>query len=225
MTIQKVTAFITRERPTGRQLLLFQHPQAGVQLPAGTVDEGEAWETAVLREAYEETGLTHLTIHRYLGQINNELAAGEAILNQDSHIFSQPDETSLPFAPLFSRGMTFAVGEQNGRFDNAQGRRFHHILYTEYDQLPNPTHITLHIDGWLPSERLSWRKTRHYVHLLCHEATPDRWTLPSDRGHVFTPFWADLQPKPAVVAPQNRWLDDVYDLLLADGASPGGSSG
>ncbi len=100
MTIHKVTAFITRTGRQGQpQLLLFQHPQAGVQLPAGTVDEGEAWVTAVLREAFEETGLTHLTIHRHLGQIDNELAPGEAILNQDSRIFSQPDETSLPFAP------------------------------------------------------------------------------------------------------------------------------
>ncbi|MCC6607160.1 MAG: NUDIX domain-containing protein [Anaerolineae bacterium] len=207
MTIHKVTAFITRSGRQGQpQLLLFQHPQAGVQLPAGTVDEGEVWETAVLREAFEETGLTQLTIHRYLGKIDNELAPGEAILNQDSHIFSQPDVQSLPFAPLFTRGMTFVVGERNGRF--------RHIIYQEYDQLPNPQTITLHIDGWLPEARLSWRKTRHYVHLHCHEKTADRWTLPSDRSHRFTPFWADLQPKPTVVQPQNRWLDDVYDLLF-----------
>ncbi|WP_420631135.1 NUDIX domain-containing protein [Candidatus Leptofilum sp.] len=206
MTIHKVTAFITRERPKGRQLLLFQHPQAGVQLPAGTVDEGEDWQTAVLREAQEETGLTQLTIHCYLGKIENELAAGEAILNQDSHIFSQPDESSLPFVPLLSRGMTFEVGSVNGRF--------HPVTYTEYDQLPNPTQITLYIDGWLPSERLSWRKTRHYAHLHCHENTPDRWTLLSDRNHTFAPFWANLQPKPSVVHPQNRWLDDVYVDLI-----------
>ena len=206
MTIHKVTAFISRERLEGRQILLFQHPQAGVQIPAGTVDEGEDWETAVLREATEETGLTQLTIHRYLGQIENELVAGEAILNQNSHIFSQPDATSLPFAPLMSRGMTFEVGEQRGNF--------HHIRYTEYDQLPNPTKITLYIDGWLPSERLSWRKTRHYVHLHCYEETPDRWTLPGDRNHLFAPFWANLQPKPAIVSPQNRWLDEVYEMLL-----------
>lgn len=212
MTIHKVTAFITRTGRQGQpQLLLFQHPQAGVQLPAGTVDEGEAWATAVLREAYEETGLTHLTIHRYLGKIENELAAGEAILNQDSHIFSQPDVQSIPFAPLFTRGMTFAVGE---RVEEGNGR-FYHITYTEYDQLPNPTHITLTIDGWLPEERLSWRKSRHYVHLHCHEETADRWSLPGDRSHLFTPFWADLQPKPAIISPQNRWLDHVYDQLFS----------
>ena len=41
-TIQKVTGFITRGRSDGgHDLLVFQHPSAGVQLPAGTVEEGE----------------------------------------------------------------------------------------------------------------------------------------------------------------------------------------
>ncbi len=207
MTIHKVTAFITRERPTGRQLLLFQHPQAGVQLPAGKGDAGEDWQTAVLREAHEETGLNQLTIHRYLGQLDNELTPGEMILNCDCQVLSQPDAAAIPFAPLFTRGYTFTVGERNGRF-----RR---VTYLEYDQLPHPQTITLYIDGWLPEECLSARKTRHYVHLHCHEVTPERWSLPGDNHHIFTPFWANLQPKPTIIPPQNRWLDDVYDQLLA----------
>lgn len=207
MTIHKVTAFITREAPHGRQLLLFRHPQAGIQIPAGTVDEGEDWQTAVLREASEETGLTQLSLHRYLGRIENELAANEAILNQDCQILSQPDTQSLPFAPWFTRGMTFTVGVQNGRF--------RHITYTEYDQLPTPQMITLHIDGWLPESSLSYHKTRHYAHLLCQQPTPDTWSLPADRSHTFAPFWANLVPKPHVIPPQDRWLDDVYPSLLA----------
>ena len=207
MTVHKVTAFITRRGPAGQpQLLLFQHPQAGVQIPAGTVEAGEDWPTAVLREATEETGLTQLTIQRKLGQIDNELAADEMILKRDCHILSQPDEHSLPFQPLFSRGYTFKVGQVNGRFRQ--------VTYLEYDQLPNPQAITLYIDGWLPSDALSAVKTRHYVQLTCQETTPDRWSLPGDNNHIFSPFWADLRPKPTVVAPQNRWLDDVYALLL-----------
>lgn len=207
MTVHKVTAFITRTGPAGQpQLLLFQHPQAGVQLPAGTVDEGEDWQTAALREAREETGLTQLTLHCYLGQIENELAPEEMILNRDSQILSQPDEDSLPFAPLFTRGNTFKVGEVNGRFRQ--------VTYLEYDQLPSPQAITLYIVGWLPEDSLSRHKTRHYVHLLCSEDTPDHWSLPGDNNHIFTPFWANLRPKPPVTSPQNRWLDDVYEMLL-----------
>ena len=54
--IQKVIAYITN----GRRLLVFRDtdfPEAGIQVPAGTVDAGEAPQTAVMREAQEETGL------------------------------------------------------------------------------------------------------------------------------------------------------------------------
>jgi 8-oxo-dGTP pyrophosphatase MutT (NUDIX family) len=64
---QKVVAYITN----GRRLLVFEHtefPEAGIQVPAGTVDPGEDPQTAVLREAYEETGLLHLELVRALGK-------------------------------------------------------------------------------------------------------------------------------------------------------------
>ena len=35
--VEKVTAFVTRQTADGFDLLLFQHPSAGIQLPAGTV--------------------------------------------------------------------------------------------------------------------------------------------------------------------------------------------
>ena len=67
----KVFAYITH----GERLLLFSHPfspEAGIQVPAGTVEKGEAWETAVLREAYEETGLPDLKIVRHLGDVQHQ---------------------------------------------------------------------------------------------------------------------------------------------------------
>ena len=60
--IQKVAAYITCEN----QLLVFTHvdyPQAGIQVPAGTVAEEESLDDAVLREAFEETGLPNLQIN------------------------------------------------------------------------------------------------------------------------------------------------------------------
>jgi 8-oxo-dGTP pyrophosphatase MutT (NUDIX family) len=70
---EKVVAYITRRR----RLLVFTHrdfPEAGVQVPAGTVEAGEAGEVAVLREAHEETGLDDLTLVRYLGERWHDLA-------------------------------------------------------------------------------------------------------------------------------------------------------
>ncbi|TAL30294.1 MAG: NUDIX domain-containing protein [Alphaproteobacteria bacterium] len=64
--VQKVVAYIT----LGDRLLVFtqrDYPDAGVQVPAGTVETGEPIYTAVLREAEEETGLKNLKLVKYLG--------------------------------------------------------------------------------------------------------------------------------------------------------------
>jgi 8-oxo-dGTP pyrophosphatase MutT (NUDIX family) len=64
---EKVIAYITR----GDQLLVFSQPngiEAGIQVPAGTMEPGETPEAAVLREAFEETGLAGLEIVSFLGE-------------------------------------------------------------------------------------------------------------------------------------------------------------
>lgn len=67
-TVKKVVAYITR----GDELLVFTHrdiPEAGMQVPAGTVEMDETPGAAVLREVHEETGLplTAVRIAAYLG--------------------------------------------------------------------------------------------------------------------------------------------------------------
>ncbi|MDX1689345.1 MAG: NUDIX domain-containing protein [Candidatus Promineifilaceae bacterium] len=65
-TIQKAVAYITcREH-----LLVFRQPEspeAGIQVPAGTIEPDESPARAVLREAHEETGLDDLAIRTSLG--------------------------------------------------------------------------------------------------------------------------------------------------------------
>ncbi len=63
---RKVFAYIT----SGRSLLLLaqpDHPEAGIQVPAGTMRPGEPVIAAALREAWEETGLADLEPVRVLG--------------------------------------------------------------------------------------------------------------------------------------------------------------
>lgn len=206
LAIHKVTAFITRERPGGRELLVFQHPTAGIQLPAGTVEAGESPETAVLREVTEETGLTQVNIIRYLGQMENELAPNERVLTRPIQIRSTPDLTSLPFKKMFTRGVTVQFEAQQGSFTI--------VSYLEYDRFPDPTCIDFQIIGWVPNEAVSSKKPRHFFHLNCVEETAVSWSLPTDNNHIFAPFWAPLTPKPALVPPQQKWLDIVYDQFF-----------
>ena len=69
--ISKVFAYITHRN----RLLVFRHldvPEAGFQVPAGTVKANEDLMAAVLREAQEETGLPELKVKEFLGeQIRN----------------------------------------------------------------------------------------------------------------------------------------------------------
>lgn len=63
---EKAVAYITH----GDRLLVFLHPgipEAGVQVPAGTIQPGEDPAAAALREAREETGLERLHLVRFLG--------------------------------------------------------------------------------------------------------------------------------------------------------------
>ena len=58
---EKVYAYIVKDH----RLLVFRHiqfPEAGLQVPGGTVEEGEPLEEAVLREATEESGLEGLRL-------------------------------------------------------------------------------------------------------------------------------------------------------------------
>ncbi len=71
---RKVYAYITH----GNRLLVFRHrdaPEAGVQVPGGTLEEGEAAETGMMREVLEETGLTDLRLGSCLGEVVHPLPA------------------------------------------------------------------------------------------------------------------------------------------------------
>jgi len=84
--IRKVVAYITQ----GDQLLVFSHPhhpEAGIQVPAGTVEEGESPREAVLREAREETGLDGLEIRSYLGLQEYDLSAYGRSEVEERHFF------------------------------------------------------------------------------------------------------------------------------------------
>ena len=66
MTIlNKVIIYITRPSAAGDELLVFDHrgmPEAGTQVPAGSVEDGESSEAAAVRELHEESGLSDIAL-------------------------------------------------------------------------------------------------------------------------------------------------------------------
>jgi 8-oxo-dGTP diphosphatase len=69
----KVFAYITNRN----RLLVFVHPfapEAGIQVPAGTVKTNELPEEAVSREAFEETGLSDLIVDGFLGEHERDVS-------------------------------------------------------------------------------------------------------------------------------------------------------
>jgi 8-oxo-dGTP pyrophosphatase MutT (NUDIX family) len=83
----KVLCYIVR---AGR-LLVFRHTdysceQVGIQVPAGTIRAGEAPESAAVREATEETGLTGLRVARKLGVAEYDISPYRPEI-QRRHVF------------------------------------------------------------------------------------------------------------------------------------------
>jgi len=69
-----VYAYIT----WGNHLLVFRHvdyPDAGIQVPGGTVEPGESFKVALMREVREETGLTDCTLMGLLGEQERDMSS------------------------------------------------------------------------------------------------------------------------------------------------------
>jgi 8-oxo-dGTP pyrophosphatase MutT (NUDIX family) len=196
--IEKVTAFITRESGDGHDLLLFKHPNAGIQIPAGTVEDNETPEEAVLREVSEETGLTSLSVGQYLGCREDRLPEGQRILVESTKVYARPDVTSFDWAHLRKGILVTLSGRRIGGFSQ--------VTYDELDRVPNPSYVTMRITGWVPDTVLVVTRRRHFFHLEFDGQSEERWTVYSDY-HDFALFWAPLEALPKIIHPQDEWLE------------------
>ncbi|EPD50346.1 hypothetical protein HMPREF1210_02917 [Paenisporosarcina sp. HGH0030] len=71
-TKRKVLAYITKGQAPNLELLVFEHkehPEAGLQVPAGTIEEDEQLIDALYREINEETGITRDNLS-FIGKIH-----------------------------------------------------------------------------------------------------------------------------------------------------------
>jgi ADP-ribose pyrophosphatase YjhB (NUDIX family) len=110
MMKHKVLAYITRRNADRTQVLVFDHrdaPEAGTQVPAGTVEPGEPVEQALFREVEEESGLrpAQLRLVRKVAEVD------EPDFDQRRHIFHLEAASDLPEAWTHTVG---GHGEDSG---------------------------------------------------------------------------------------------------------------
>lgn len=214
-TLDKVSAFITREGAAGRELLVFRHdnPAAGVQVPAGTVDPGEPPDQAVLREAWEESGLGALRIVRPLGLLVEDLPAGIYALAEACTFLQAPDPAAPPQDLGLGRGTTLGRGAyvtlEQVVAEWAQ------VTFADDDPASDPPYQPVLTTGWVPTARLAARLARHQFHLISTEPIPDAWTTLAEGRYHFHFYWVPLTPRPHLSPWQDRWLAAVYAALLS----------
>ena len=195
IVIEKVTAFVTRPTEAGLELLLLEHPFAGIQIPAGTVED-ETPEEAVLREVAEETGIDSATIRRHLGGDVGPLPEGQRIISAATKVYARPDATSFDWAHL-RKGIRVTVNRRESGFSQ--------VTYEEPDRVPESNFITMSITGWVPDGVLADTRMRHFYQLEYCGPSKERWMVFAD-NHTFTLFWAPLSDLPDIIAPQDEWL-------------------
>ncbi|WP_078857482.1 NUDIX domain-containing protein [Streptomyces sp. NRRL F-4474] len=86
VTKSKALCYVVR----GGMLLVHRHvdfpwEEVGVQVPAGSIRQGEAPEAAALREAREETGLQDFKIVRKLGATTYDMGPYRAEIQEQGH--------------------------------------------------------------------------------------------------------------------------------------------
>jgi 8-oxo-dGTP pyrophosphatase MutT (NUDIX family) len=197
--MEKVTAFIT----FNNLILLFKHPTAGIQIPAGTVELNENPIDAVQREIKEETGLVKLNYKQMIGTQTISLEKNSLVIDKNTEVYSQPDNTSFNWAN-FRRGIY--VEKLKEKNDYLQ------VSYIEYDDIYKKNYITYQITGWIPKNTISNELKRYFFHFSVDEVTQNNWTIYSD-NHLFNLFWADMNSLPNIVEPQNSWIKYCKEIL------------
>ncbi|MBS4203630.1 NUDIX domain-containing protein [Lederbergia citrea] len=197
----KVTCFITRKKDENLELLLIKHPNAGIQVPAGTVEINEDFYQAAIREAIEETGLKEFVSCNSIGKQEQNLV-GKYIIYEKAKLYSRPDMTSFQWAEI-RRGITVFHERSQGEFVQ--------ISYKEGDKHPEPNYITYQITGWTKKLNLASKVTRQFYH---HQSNSqlDKWEIKTD-NHTFKLYWSPLDNLPQIVSPQNDWLDYLLNQM------------
>lgn len=201
----KVTAFVTRDGKVGREMLVFRHPTAGVQLPAGSVEADEEAKAAALREVTEETGLTDIITVAKLGTRTYPLPDEGRIIAKAAILLDAPDGKPLKNAFL-RRGLTVQEIGCSGMYSQVEFREY--TLHNDVLQVARAI-----ASGWLCSVDLAVSVERHFFHIRTTSPTRDNWVWLAEEEHAFECYWEPLADHPRLVSGQDQWLEWYIDRL------------
>ncbi len=196
--IEKVTALILRENVDQIEILTVKHAAVERQLPAGTVEENEMPESALMREIKEETGLTRIEIVEKLGETLTFTNEDEFILLKSVRFYGWPVQRAARIGPLHHRGVHVNMLERKAGFMR--------VVYKDVDLHQNPPKEVVSVEGWLPGELLTRQIQRHFFLVRVLEKTQSSWSRNSDQGHVFQLEWLPIEPRPVLIEEQAGWL-------------------
>lgn len=187
-SIGKVVALISRAGSSGPEICVFEHPRAGIQLPAGTLDPDEDPIAGALREGFEETGLDEV-------EVTGELAVLPA---------------SDPGTAIINRLVTFA-----GR-PIPPGYQAHFLEQGPTTSRVQVNTTSERLEDVIDNDALSIDATRHIVHMSLRGSTPDEWWVmtPDGDGVCWRCFWLPLHDANRVVSTQRPWLEAVGAELM-----------
>lgn len=110
--VEKAYGYITREYEGHLQVLVFEQNTegAGIQIPKGTIEEHETPLEAIVREMFEETGLTDLVVHNLIAQDYFEHYTGILHKRYFYHLTTEEQRDSWQHEPtgMNESGMQFS---------------------------------------------------------------------------------------------------------------------
>ncbi len=185
--LRKVACFVVSTLEP-RRLLIFKHPTAGYQLPAGTVELDEDALEAGAREVREETGIS---VDRSAGVV---LGSAVMPLPKGKRILLRNDAMD----PLLKRGHIVRLESQSSLSAT--------IAREELDLRVDPpvTRTLGHHD--VDPSMLGTSIDRYFVRFSYQlETAEQEWQISAD-GHTFTVRWAALDTIPELAGDQQLWL-------------------
>ncbi|MFT9498150.1 hypothetical protein [Anaerosolibacter sp.] len=201
--LEMMTGFITRENYGKMELLFMDDQSGGIKIPVGIVDDGEAYQHAVIREVKGVTGLSQLKLKKLISYLDLELPMDRHIVLNQTKAYNRPDFESNCWVEL-SRGCTVTAIRRKGNFTQVE--------YIEYDQSLEENNLSYQIIGWVPTKSLTQSSRRYFYHLICEEETPKYWEYSSENSKVKL-FWAPLTNLPEITLQQTPWLRYFFKYL------------